>query len=60
MEAEIRGPNTVNSRIDIPQELEPLIPGFLDRRDSDVAELKSMMAEEDFEGLALLGHRLKG
>ncbi len=48
------------SRIDIPKELEPLIPGFLDRRDSDVKEIRGMIENEDFEGIALLGHRLKG
>lgn len=47
-------------KIDIPEELSHLIPGFLDRRDAEVSDLKKMVSEKDFDGMRMLGHKLKG
>lgn len=52
--------DSLELKIDIPEELAHLIPGFLDRRDAEVGELKKMIAEKDFDGMKMLGHKLKG
>lgn len=44
-----------------PQEgLEEYVPGFLDSRDQDVVNLKSSLAQEDFETIRRKAHDWKG
>lgn len=52
--------DNLDLKIDIPEELAHLIPGFLDRRDAEVDDLKKMISEQDFDGMKMLGHKLKG
>jgi HPt (histidine-containing phosphotransfer) domain-containing protein len=44
----------------VPPELLHLIPGFLERRENEVHELSELVAQSQFEGIRLIGHKLKG
>lgn len=44
------------STIDFPQ----LIPGYLQRREQDIVELRKLARETQFEAIAFLAHKLKG
>jgi HPt (histidine-containing phosphotransfer) domain-containing protein len=44
----------------IAKELEELIPAFLENRRRDAEALKTLLLSDDFEGLRLLGDRIKG
>jgi hypothetical protein len=44
----------------VPQDLLPLLPGFLERRKREVIQLKAMLNSQDFIGIKDVGHRLKG
>ena len=44
----------------VPVELLPLLPGFVDRRSTDVKELRDMLLNNDYDQIFQLGHRLKG
>jgi len=44
----------------IAKELEELIPAFLENRRRDGEALKTLLLSDDFEGLRLLGDRIKG
>jgi HPt (histidine-containing phosphotransfer) domain-containing protein len=46
--------------VEVDEDLEDLIPGFLENRSSDVANLKKAADEGDFESLRSIGHSLKG
>lgn len=52
--------NQQELNIEIPEELEGLIPDFMRRREVDIEEFKRMVSEEDFEGIRLLAHKIKG
>lgn len=41
-------------------ELANLIPKYLQNRHNDVAQLERSITEENFEGIKLLSHRMKG
>lgn len=45
---------------DLPSDLIPMIPGFLERREREVVELELLLAKGDFIGIRFIGHRLKG
>jgi len=45
---------------DIPEELLPLIPGFLQRREQEISSLQELLKAKNFAEIAVLGHRLKG
>jgi HPt (histidine-containing phosphotransfer) domain-containing protein len=46
--------------IEIPKDLEELIPAFLANRQKDIGLLRAALVESDFAGLGRLGHRMKG
>lgn len=46
--------------ITIDQDLEELIPGFLENRKQDIKTLNMSLEQEDFETIRLLGHSMKG
>lgn len=41
-------------------DLEPLIPGYLERRQEDLATLQSAISDGDFSVIQGIGHNLKG
>jgi HPt (histidine-containing phosphotransfer) domain-containing protein len=46
--------------VNIDQDLEDLIPGFLSNRKEDIVKLKSALANENIDDLRSIGHSLKG
>jgi HPt (histidine-containing phosphotransfer) domain-containing protein len=55
---EVRKGAKISIKVD--PEIEDLIPGFLDNRIHDVETMKKALAEEDYETIRVLGHRMKG
>ena len=45
---------------DIPPELQAVIPGYLERRDQDITQLKAANAQHDFLAMGKIAHKLKG
>lgn len=41
-------------------DLADLIPGFLNNRVTDVASIRTLLGERDFDAIRLLGHSMKG
>lgn len=46
--------------ITIDQDLEEIVPGFLENRRKDAASLEAALEENDLKTVRLLGHRMKG
>ena len=46
--------------VHVDEEIEDLIPGFLDNRRKDVNALKEALARNDYETVRTLGHAMKG
>jgi len=46
--------------IQVDPDLEDLIPGFLENRNTDVEKLRSALDDSDFENLRSIGHSIKG
>jgi len=46
--------------VNIDIDLEDLIPGFLENRQSDLQKLEQALGDQDFEILRSIGHNLKG
>lgn len=44
----------------IDKDLSDLIPGYLARRQEDIAAIRSASASNDFEQVRILGHSMKG
>jgi HPt (histidine-containing phosphotransfer) domain-containing protein len=44
----------------VPADLRHLVPGFLDRREKEIGELRDLLSRGDFLGIREIGHRLKG
>ncbi len=44
----------------VPEELEPLVPRFLEKRHAEIDVLRSAAEQGDLETLRSLGHALKG
>lgn len=44
----------------IPPELIGIIPGYLGRRDEDIAQLKLAASRNDYETIGKIAHKLKG
>lgn len=42
------------------RDLEDLIPGYLDNRRRDIAEINSLLASNDYDAIASLGHSMRG
>jgi CheY-like chemotaxis protein len=47
-------------RIEMPVELEDIVPGYLVSRKKEVSEMTELLAACDFERLSILSHNLKG
>ncbi|WP_319763864.1 Hpt domain-containing protein [Maridesulfovibrio sp.] len=52
----------MNDRIVIPvdEDLEAIMPRYLEIRQRELSELENAVEKKDFETIRLLGHRLKG
>jgi len=50
----------MNYEVHISGELEPLIPGYLENRKKDIEAFTKALANEDFERIASMGHKMKG
>jgi HPt (histidine-containing phosphotransfer) domain-containing protein len=48
------------NRVYIDQDLEVLIPQYLENREEDIKELKQLIEEENYEKIRIIGHSLKG
>jgi HPt (histidine-containing phosphotransfer) domain-containing protein len=46
--------------VTIDADLEDIVPTFLSNRRKDVQKLRTALAQEDFETIRLLAHRMKG
>jgi len=46
--------------VQVDPDLEDLIPGFLENRNTDVEKLRSALNDNDFENLRSIGHSIKG
>ena len=46
--------------VQVDEDLEELIPGFLDNRKADVDKLRTELEKSDFVNLCSIGHSLKG
>ena len=44
----------------VDSDLKELIPMFLENRADNIAELKKLLKEENYEGIEKLGHKIKG
>lgn len=45
---------------EVPIELRPMIPGFIERREKETKELNALLNALDFPPMKDIGHRLKG
>lgn len=46
--------------VNIDQDLEPIVPGFLENRRKDIIALNNALQGNDWKTLRLLGHRMRG
>lgn len=46
--------------VSIDPDLEDLIPGFLGNRAKDVVSIRTLLETQDFDGIRILGHSMKG
>ena len=46
--------------VEVDADLEDLIPGFLERRQQDLQDLRDALGKADFEKIGQLAHTLKG
>nr|CRH06259.1 Conserved protein of unknown function. Containing Hpt domain [Candidatus Magnetococcus massalia] len=44
----------------IDQDLEDIVPGYLENRQKDIKDLNKALEEGDFQTASVLGHRMKG
>lgn len=44
----------------VDEELEDIVPGYLQNRRSDIEEISRALEKEDFETIRILGHSMKG
>lgn len=47
-------------RVWIDEDIADLIPGYMGRRREDLANLSALLELEEFEGIAFIGHSMKG
>ena len=52
--------NTDNTIVHISDDLEPLIPKYLDNRRKEIEKAFVLLLDEDVEQLRVIGHTLKG
>ena len=48
------------NKVYIDQDLEVLIPRFLENREEDIKRLEELLKESDFEQIRIIGHSMKG
>ncbi|MCM0607211.1 MAG: Hpt domain-containing protein [Xanthomonadaceae bacterium] len=46
--------------VKVDAEIKELIPGYLENRKKEIAELESYFSKKDFDAIAKIGHKLKG
>jgi len=46
--------------VHIDQDLEPLIPGYLENREKDIAAISEALEKNDLDKIRILGHSMKG
>jgi len=46
--------------IEIDEDLEDIVPGYLDSRHKDIESLKKLLEEKDFIEIQSIGHKMKG
>jgi len=46
--------------VTVDEDLQDLIPGYLENRRKDAEELQKALARSDFEVIRVLGHKMKG
>jgi HPt (histidine-containing phosphotransfer) domain-containing protein len=44
----------------VPMDLKLLIPGFLERRETEVSEMKELLNQGDYQSIGHIAHKLKG
>jgi len=47
-------------QVTVDRDLEDLIPGFLANRQRDIEKVEAMLARDDFDGVRITGHSMKG
>jgi len=60
MSLEDKGAENEKIIVHIDEELEDLIPGFLDNRRKDIEKILTALVDEDYELIGMLGHSMKG
>jgi PAS domain S-box-containing protein len=53
-------PSVEKVEIRVGERLREILPGYMERRQSDVAALAEALRREDFESARIIGHRMKG
>lgn len=46
--------------VEVDSDIADLVPGFLKNRQDDVQRIQSLIDEENYESLRILGHNMKG
>ena len=49
-----------DNKVYIDQDLEILIPGYIENREEDIKKIKELISEEDFDKIRVIGHSMKG
>ncbi|SRR6056297_1207302 len=49
-----------DNKVYIDQDLEILIPGYLENREEDTVKIKKLISEKDFDKIRVIGHSMKG
>ncbi|ABK44019.1 Hpt protein [Magnetococcus marinus MC-1] len=47
-------------KVVIDEDLEDIVPGYLENRRKDIQDLEKSLLDDDFETASILGHRMKG
>ncbi|MEG3640047.1 Hpt domain-containing protein [Magnetococcus sp. PR-3] len=47
-------------KVVIDEDLEDIVPGYLENRQKDIKDLHKCLQEDDFDNASILGHRMKG
>jgi len=49
-----------NKKIKIDKDLKPIIPQFLENRESDITKISNYLKEEKYKEIEIIGHSMKG
>ncbi len=47
-------------KVTIDADLEAIIPEFLKNREKDIASIDALLRKKDYDGIRMLGHKMKG